>query len=214
MNDLADKKKLLIEDLYRKGITNKNVLKAISEVPREEFVIDEMKYRAYDDNALPITDNQTISQPYTVAYMTQLLDIEKGNKILEIGTGSGYQAAILYKCGASVYSVERIENLYLYSKNIFQKLNYQINQKLDDGNYGWQEFAPFDRIIITAALKEFPVKIMKQLKTDGKMVFPIGDKDTQTMNLIIKQDDKHYKQEQKDKFKFVPLIGSYGWKYK
>lgn len=212
MIDLEQQKRDLIKGLINKGISDKNVLKALTEVPREEFVSDEYYEKSYEDHALPLMSGQTISQPYTVAYMTELLELKKNDKVLEIGTGSGYQAAILHKCTTRVYSVERIPELYSRAKDIFEKLNYEIYQKLDDGNFGWSDNAPYDAIIITAALSEFPVKLMKQLKTGGKIVFPIGSRDSQTMNVVKKLDEKHYKQEKKDQFKFVPLIGSYGWK--
>lgn len=212
MINLDIQKNELLRGLANKGISDKNVLKAFSEVPREEFVSDEYYEKAYEDHALPLAAGQTISQPYTVAYMTELLQIIKNDRILEIGTGSGYQAAILYKCASDVFTVERIPELYERSKKVFQKLDYKINQKLDDGNFGWEEYAPFDGIIITAALQEFPVKLMKQLKTGRNIVFPVGNRESQTMNVVTKIDDKHYRQDKKDKFKFVPLIGSYGWK--
>ncbi len=212
MIDLEKQKSELLRGLINKGISDKNVLKAFAEVPREEFVSDEYYEKAYEDHALPLAAGQTISQPYTVAYMTELLNLKNDDKVLEIGTGSGYQAAILYKCNTQVFTVERIPELYERSKIIFERLNYNIHQKLDDGNYGWLENAPYDGIIITAALSEFPVKLMKQLKTGGNIVFPIGSRDSQTMNAVKKLDEKHYKQEKKEKFKFVPLIGSYGWK--
>lgn len=143
--------------------------------------------------------------------MTQLLEINENDRILEIGTGSGYQAAILYKTGAKIYSIERIEELYERAKNIFNKLQYEIELKLDDGNQGWIEYAPFDKIIITAAVKEMPVQLMKQLSVNGKIVFPYGDRDSQNMNVITKSEDGKYHQKQLDKFRFVPMIGKYGW---
>lgn len=211
MLDFETSRTELVKKLINKGIKDKNVLNAINSVPRHKFVLPEFIDKAYEDHALPIIEKQTISQPYTVAYMTALLNLEEGDKVLEIGTGSGYQAAILYKTGANVYSVERIPELFEYSKKIFNELNYVIHQKTADGNLGWIDYAPYDRIIITAAVKEFPVELMKQLKINGLMVLPIGDDNTQTMNLIKKIDEFEYKQEKKDRFKFVPLIGKYGW---
>lgn len=218
MNDVIKKQLLkrfnerleLINNLRTKGIYDENVLEVMLSIPRELFIPENLEDRAYDDNALPIGENQTISQPFTVAFMTQLLDVKKDNKILEIGTGSGYQSLILSLLGAKVYSVERINILLERAKKIFDLFEVNITTKIDDGSIGWKEFAPYDRIIITAACPEFPNHLVDQLNDNGKLVCPVGDKYLQKMYLGVKKNNnfelKHFYE-----FKFVPLIGKYGW---
>lgn len=210
-NFLKIQKEKLLKLLIQKGISDTFILDALARVPREYFVPKELYDRSYEDNALPIICNQTISQPYTVAFMTMLIDVLPEMKILEIGTGSGYQAAVLSELGVHVYSVELIPELYDYSKKILQSLNYFINQKLGDGTLGWEEEAPFDRIIVTAGAPRTPQKLLEQLKINGKMVIPIGDKQFQTMNLIEKISATKFKTSAHSEFRFVPLIGKEGW---
>ncbi|MFH1050056.1 MAG: protein-L-isoaspartate(D-aspartate) O-methyltransferase [bacterium] len=210
-NNYREKRFQLVQSLRRKGISDEALLSVLEELPRELFVEPAFINRAYDDTALPIRCMQTISQPFTVAYMTQLLEIEPGNKILEIGTGSGYQAAILYLMGARVYSIERIPELLNNAKYLFDKLNFDIKCFEGDGTVGLNQFAPFDGIIVTAAAPSVPQQLVQQLKTGGKLVVPIGEKNLQTMNLIIKADKNNYKIIERDTFKFVPLIGIDGW---
>jgi protein-L-isoaspartate(D-aspartate) O-methyltransferase len=175
-----------------------------------------MKRYAYDNTALPISGGQTISQPYTVAYMTELLDVRPGDKILEIGTGSGYQAAVLCEMGAKVYSVERVDDLFENTAKRFEKMDYHITMKLDDGSTGWKEFAPYDKIIVTAGSPKIPKQLTLQLKNDGIMVIPIGDQKMQQMVMIKKSEGKDGKPEYSIKkfseFKFVPLVGEDAWK--
>ena len=209
--DFTRQKIELVDDLRRKGIKDENVLNAFLSVPREKFVDPDLQDKAYLDHALPIGKDQTISQPFTVAYMTELLKINESDKILEIGTGSGYQCAILYKAGAEVYTIERIEELHNRSKAIFDDLGYDIKQKLGDGSEGWEEEAPFDGIIFTAALKKVPVQLLKQLKLNGRMVVPLGSRTSQTMNVLVRTEEDDYIQRELDQFKFVPMIGKYGW---
>ena len=178
---------------------------------RELFVSPAYINRAYEDSALPIDCEQTISQPYTVAFMTSILNIKKNEKILEIGTGSGYQAALLVLLGCKVFTVERISGLYEKSNKIFKELNLNIVQRLADGSIGWQEFAPYDGIIITAAAPEIPQSMLKQLAFGGRMVVPVGDKESQTMFLIIKKSETEFEEYNYDRFRFVPLIGKAGW---
>ena len=209
------RKKALIEKLLLSGIKDKNVLDAIYKVNRELFVREEFKKFAYVNNALPIDCNQTISQPYTVAFMTALLNVEAGKKLLEIGTGSGYQAALLKELGADVYSIERINELYLNAKNILDKLNYDIKLKCDDGTQGWKEFSPFDGIMVTAGSPKVPESLIEQLNMNGILVIPVGNMSFQEIWQIIKTpaNGGGYKlitNKFKD-FKFVPLIGSEGW---
>ena len=209
------RKKELIEKLLASGISDKKVLDAIYKVKRELFIADEFKKFAYENNALPIDCNQTISQPYTVAIMTELLNVKPGIKILEIGTGSGYQCALLKELGADVYSVERINELFLQSKKNLELLNYEVNLKCDDGTKGWKEFAPFDGILVTAGSPKVPETLVSQLKMNGILVIPVGSKEFQEIWQVIKipgktEDFELIINKFKD-FKFVPLIGSEGW---
>lgn len=217
MTDLhSQRRKDLVEQLKKHGIKDKKVLEAIGKVKRELFVSSEMKRYAYDNTALPISGGQTISQPYTVAYMTELLDVRPGDKILEIGTGSGYQAAVLCEMGAKVYSIERVHDLFENTAKRFESLPYHITMKLDDGSTGWQQFAPYDRIIVTAGSPKIPKQLTLQLKNEGIMVIPVGDKKLQQMVVIKKSEGKDGKPEYSIKkyseFKFVPLVGEDAWK--
>ncbi len=207
---LEEEKKSLIRLLRAKGVKDERLLDAFFKVPREKFISAPFRKYAYDDNALPIDCKQTISQPFTVAYMTQVLEIEAGSKVLEIGTGSGYQAAILSKLGADVYSVERIEKLYNSAKSILHKLGYNVHIKLGDGTLGWEENAPYDRIIVTAAAPNVPESLIQQLKIDGKLVVPVGSLESQKL-YVVKRTNDGIDYSIRDSFKFVPLIGEEGW---
>ena len=202
----------LINALVSKGIKSEKVLEAIAKVERHKFVQQAFVARAYEDTALPIGSNQTISQPYTVALMTQCLRVKEGSKILEIGTGSGYQAAILAELGAKVYSIERIPELLLEAQKTLEKLNYKVVCKVGDGTIGWSEFAPFDGIIITAAAPETPKSLLDQLADGGKLVIPVGTLDAQDIHIITKSG-KNFYTEIKNGFRFVPLIGKEGWTF-
>lgn len=208
---LEEEKRKLVEGLWDKGIKDEKVLKAIYDIPREKFISDALRKFAYDDNALPIECAQTISQPFTVAYMTQVLAIKPGDKILEIGTGSGYQAAVLCELGAEVYSVERIEKLYENASVLLPQLGYEVKLKLDDGTLGWEEYAPYDKIIVTAGAPDIPHHLIEQLNVGGKLVIPVGDQQTQKL-VEITRTETGIKKKFYDYFKFVPLIGSEGWK--
>lgn len=201
----------LVKELRKKGIDDENVLYAISILPREKFVLPTFINRAYEDVALPIDSNQTISQPYTVAYMTSQLKITKGDKVLEIGTGSGYQACLLAIMGAKVFTIERISELFEKSKKIFHEFRFQINSRLADGTLGWREFAPYNGIIVTAAAPKVPNALKEQLAIQGRLVIPIGDKISQTMYIITRISEEEYDEKISDRFKFVPLIGKEGW---
>ncbi|OGU61218.1 MAG: protein-L-isoaspartate O-methyltransferase [Ignavibacteria bacterium GWF2_33_9] len=201
----------LINSLIDKGIDDDKVLNAIKKVPREKFVPFQGYDKSYEDIALPIECNQTISQPFTVALMTSLLNVFDGAKVLEIGTGSGYQAAILSELKCDVYTVESIPTLYMNSQELLKKLDYQIHQKLSDGTLGWIEESPFDRIIVTSGAPEVPKSLLNQLQISGKMVIPVGDKIIQEMYLIIRESQDKYKTQRYGQFKFVPLIGAEGW---
>lgn len=197
--------------LIEKKITDKNVLNAVAKVPRHLFMSRDFEDRAYEDTALPIEEGQTISQPFTVAFQSQCLNIIPGDKVLEIGTGSGYQAAILAEMGATVYSIERIKKLHLSSKKILNQLYPKINLFLSDGTIGLSEFAPYDKIIVTAAAPKFPELLISQLSPGGLAIIPIGDKKIQKMVLIQKSVDNKINQKELGDFKFVPLIGIDGW---
>jgi protein-L-isoaspartate(D-aspartate) O-methyltransferase len=201
----------LVKDLEKKGIFDKNVLNALLQIPRELFIDSSLFERAYDDMALPIEFNQTISQPYTVAFMTQLLELNQGDKVLEIGTGSGYQSMILKLCGAEVFTIERISQLYNKSKSLFEMLNFNIHIELGDGSVGLPEFMPYDAIIVTAGLPSIPNELVKQLKIKGKLVAPVGNLKSQTMTKLIRIDEEKFTISEHSKFRFVPLIGDKGW---
>ncbi|MEW6508938.1 MAG: protein-L-isoaspartate(D-aspartate) O-methyltransferase [Bacteroidota bacterium] len=205
---------LLIEQIKKKGITNQNVLDAMAKVERHLFVPDIMQQHAYEDVALPIGYGQTISQPYTVAFMTQALDPKPEQKILEIGTGSGYQAAILFQMGARIFTIERNDKLYNSALKIFDKLNLRIAARCSDGSIGWLEFAPFDGIIVTAGSPGVPQNLLKQLAVNGKMIIPVGDRSVQTLKIITKIADDQYDTKEAPYFAFVPLVGREGWKEK
>ena len=196
----------LVDDLRKKGILDENVLKAINEVPRHFFMDSAFEHHAYEDKAFPISCNQTISQPYTVAYQSQLLQISKGVKVLEIGTGSGYQASVLYKMGAKVYTLERHQGLVKYSKKIFKQLNYKLKyQALGDGFKGLSSFMPFDRIIVTAALDKAPKSLLNQLNIGGVAIMPIG-KNSQTMTSFIRLSENEFEKHSFGMFNFVPML--------
>lgn len=211
-NEFNEKRRLLIESLRRRGNLSEEVLDAMLKIPREMFLESSFNYRAYDDTALPIDANQTISQPYTVAYMTTLLNLKSGDKVLEIGTGSGYQACILAMLGTNVYTVERIPELVIKAKKVFIKLGLKINTRIGDGTIGWSEFAPYKGIIVTAAAPEVPESLVEQLDIGGKLVVPVGTKSYQSMYLIEKKSENDFIKSSTDSFKFVPLIGKEGWK--
>ncbi len=204
----------LVDKLSEKGISDIYVLKAIGEVERHKFVPKAMRHHAYKDIALPIGFGQTISQPYTVAFMTQALRLRKQSKVLEIGTGSGYQAAILKRMGMDVFSIERNMDLYLKTRNILDELGLRINTKCGDGTIGWDEFAPYDGIIVTAGSPIIPESLKKQLAVGGRLVVPVGDKHSQTLKVITKLESDNYNIEDVPEFSFVPLIGREGWNQK
>jgi protein-L-isoaspartate(D-aspartate) O-methyltransferase len=209
------KRKELVEKLIHSDIRDKNVLDAIGKVKREFFVNEEFKKYAYDNSALPINCNQTISQPYTVAFMTELLELKDGDKILEIGTGSGYQSAILKELGVEVYSIEKYEELYLKAKKTLESLNYKVNLVCGDGSIGWNEFAPFDGIIVTAGSPKVPDILVDQLSFGGRLVIPIGDSNVQKIwqvKKIKKNGDYKLDIQKFSDFKFVPLQWEEGWK--
>jgi protein-L-isoaspartate(D-aspartate) O-methyltransferase len=205
-------RKKLVEELTTKGITDSRVLQAIGEVPRHFFFDKTFYPHAYVDKAFPIGENQTISQPYTVAYQTQALHIQQGDKVLEIGTGSGYQAAVLMQMGATVYSIERIEKLQVKAEKLLKQMGYSAILKCGDGTKGWPENAPFDKIIVTAGAPVVPNTLAAQLKIGGVMVIPVGDLKKQKMISIVRKTEIKFEQIELDQFAFVPLVGEKGWK--
>ena len=201
----------LVDRLRQRGIKDERILSAMNKIPRELFVDLAFVSQAYEDIALPIDCNQTISQPYTVAFMTQALNLKEGSKVLEIGTGSGYQATLLYLMGMRVYTIERIYELYLKANRIFQQLGVNVLTRWGDGSLGWKEYAPYDGIIVTAAAPKVPEPLLEQLAINGRLVIPVGDRSYQAMYIITKVGDNQFQEEQEHFFKFVPLIGEYGW---
>jgi len=206
-----NRRKKLTSKLREKGISDEKVLQAIEQIPRHLFVDSALENRAYEDGALPISCGQTISQPYTVAAQTELLEVEKEDKVLEIGTGSGYQAAILCQMGAEVYSVERHEPLYMSARNILKELGFRPHLKCGDGTLGWSAYAPYDGIVVTAGAPVVPEDLIQQLSVGGILIVPVGDQKLQTMTKITRVSEDEFKQEQLRQFKFVPLIGEKGW---
>jgi len=197
-----------VDEIREKGIHDERVLEAIGRVPRHRFVEQAFLYRAYEDEALPIGLKQTISQPFTVAYQTMLLDPQKNEAILEIGTGSGYQAAVLCEMGARVYTIERHEALYRRAKKILSALKYHVVSKCGDGTLGWPAFAPFDKILVTAGALGIPEEVLKQLRDPGgQLVIPVGGKEGQVMKRITRTGPNTYEEENLKTFRFVPLIG-------
>ena len=202
-------RKQLVDGLKQKGITDIAVLEAIGKVPRHCFIPLSLKERAYMDIALPIACKQTISQPYTVAKQTELLEVKPKHRILEIGTGSGYQSAILKQMGAYVYTIERQRNLYENAKEIFKTLSLSIACMYGDGYKGWVEFAPFDRVLITCGCVELPCELLNQLSIGGILVAPIGDNDIQEMIKVVKKSPVEYTKTSHGSFKFVPMLKNY-----
>jgi protein-L-isoaspartate(D-aspartate) O-methyltransferase len=202
----------LIENLRLRKELDGRVLDKMALIPREIFVNPTFVNNAYEDSALPISCKQTISQPYTVAYMTSLLEISPNDRILEIGTGSGYQACLLALLGANVYSIERIKELYEATYDLLRKLQLSsIHCIHGDGTKGYRLKAAYDGIIVTAGAPQVPMELVKQLKNGGRLIVPVGDQTTQKMHKITRIDEENYREEILDNFKFVPLIGEDGW---
>jgi protein-L-isoaspartate(D-aspartate) O-methyltransferase len=196
----------LVDVLISKGITNKDVLNAISKVPRHLFMDSSFLDHAYQDKAFPIAANQTISQPYTVAFQTELLEVNENDKVLEIGTGSGYQTAVLCLLGAEVYSIERQLELFKKSSLFLPKIGFVVKRLVfGDGYKGLKQDAPFDRILVTAGAPQVPKDLLSQLVIGGRLVIPIGDEE-QIMTLYIRTGPKTFEKYEHGKFKFVPML--------
>lgn len=207
------KRELLVELLRSKGIEDEQVLRAIGSIPRHQFVDRALRSRAYEDEALPIGLKQTISQPFTVAYQTMLLAPAQNDRVLEVGTGSGYQAAVLCELGARVFSIERHRPLLERTKRLLDQLGYRVVVRHGDGSLGWSVYAPFDGIIVTAAASEIPKKLLEQLRLPdernrgGRLIIPVGSAEGQVMNRITRMGPNEFEREELSVFRFVPLIG-------
>lgn len=209
MNDTSKHKGLrnqLVTTIRNKGISDERVLAAIAKIPRHLFMDSGFIDFAYQDKPFPIGAGQTISQPYTVAFQTELLDIQPGTKVLEIGTGSGYQTAVLIELKAEVYSIERQKELYEKTRKFLPRVGYVAKKlKFGDGYLGWEEYAPFDRVLVTAGAPYVPKPLLEQLKVGGKLVIPVGD-DVQTMTLFIRTGEKEFEKHEYGEFRFVPML--------
>ena len=199
-------RKKLLEELAVKGITDKNVLEAMNRVPRHFFLSSAFLEYAYENKAFQIGAGQTISAPYTVAFQSQLLQIEKGMKVLEIGTGSGYQTAVLCELGAKVFSIERQKLLHDNAKLLLHKMSYRVNLVYGDGYKGMPSFAPFDRILITCAVPVVPDELLMQMKSDGRLVMPFGEGKEQEMMVSQESPNGEFVSEVHGKFSFVPML--------
>ena len=200
-------RKQLVDTLKQKGITDERVLNAINNIPRHFFLDSAFDKVAYEDRAFPIAESQTISQPYTVAYQSQLLDLKQYDKVLEIGTGSGYQAIVLAEMCAKVFTIERQKKLFDEHRKFILRNKYpNIKYFYGDGYEGLPTYAPFDRVIVTAAAPFIPPKLVEQLKTGGKMVIPLGEGAIQKMVRLTKNDDGSITEESFDNFSFVPML--------
>jgi protein-L-isoaspartate(D-aspartate) O-methyltransferase len=199
-------RKKLVDEIRQKGIKDERVLEGIYRVPRHLFLESSFVRMAYKDQAFPIGAGQTISQPYTVAFQTQLLDVHKLNKVLEIGTGSGYQAAVLIELGATVFTIERQRELFLKAKSFLPKIGYKPNFFYGDGYQGLPTYGPFDRILITAAIPEVPQILFDQLITGGILVAPVGTMQSQIMTLYKKVSETEVEKSEFGHFVFVPMV--------
>jgi protein-L-isoaspartate(D-aspartate) O-methyltransferase len=200
------------DQIQARGVTDERVLAAMRELPRHIFVEEALAYKAYSDGPLPIGEGQTISQPYIVALMSELLQVEPGMKVLEIGTGSGYQAAVLAHMGAEVYTVERIKKLFHAARKRFMDMRmFSVKLKLDDGTMGWPDEAPYDRIIVTAGGPEVPGPLVDQLADPGRMLIPVGGARRNQSLILVEKKDGQVTQEDKGGVAFVDLVGSHGW---
>lgn len=206
------REKMVREQLIPRRIKDKQVLAAMGTVPRHVFVDEALWGEAYNDNPLPIGEKQTISQPYIVALMTESLELSGKEKVLEIGTGSGYQTAILAELARKIFSIERVRPLHQKARRILDQLKYfNVVLKVYDGTLGWPEESPFDAIIVTAASPEIPAPLINQLAINGRLIIPVGDRYTQTLKRIIKTE-KGYDEEDLGGVRFVSLIGEHGWR--
>jgi protein-L-isoaspartate(D-aspartate) O-methyltransferase len=199
-------RKLLVDEIRNKGIYDEATLKAIGSVPRHAFMDSAFIEFAYRDTSFPIGAGQTISQPYTVAFQTQLLKVKPNEKILEIGTGSGYQSVVLFEMGANVYTIERQRTLFVKAQQLLNELGYRVHFFYGDGYAGLPAYSPFDKILVTAGATEIPEALVKQLKVGGRMVIPVGGEGVQEMMLIVKKSDTETEVTHHGAFAFVPFL--------
>jgi len=212
MNYEIARRRMVESQIIARGIRDRRVIDAMLKIPRHLFVEEAMADQAYSDNPLPIGERQTISQPYMVALMTELLELKGKEKVLEIGTGSGYQAAVLAMLADRVYTIERIRSLAMRARKVLDSLGLlNINIKVDDGTCGWEEEAPFDAILVTAGAPDIPPRLIEQLAPGGRLVIPVGDQYSQRLVRVIKQEDGSCAVEQSIGCRFVKLIGKNGW---
>ena len=204
-------RKALVRTVKDKGITDNRILDAIGKIPRHYFFDKAFIEHAYQDKAFPIGEGQTISQPYTVAFQTEKLEIERGDKILEIGTGSGYQACILLELGAEVFTIEYNKVLFERTRKFLPTMGYSPHFFHGDGSMGLEKHAPYDKILVTAGAPSVPKKLIEQLNIGGSLIIPVGGNETQKMVLIKKIDHKKLTRKEYNYFSFVPLLGADGW---
>jgi protein-L-isoaspartate(D-aspartate) O-methyltransferase len=201
----------LIRTLMEKGLQDEAVATAMRKVPRHAFVESAFTEAAYEDRPLPIGDGQTISQPLTVAFQSSMLELKPGMKVLEIGTGSGYQAAVLCEMGAKVFSIERIRLHHQKALALLDELGYKLRLKWGDGTQGWTQYAPYDRILVTAASPNVPEALKKQLTIGGKLIIPVGDLERQQMAIVTRKSETEWEIVKNGSYQFVPLLGKFGW---
>lgn len=212
INYEKERRLMVDEQIVGRGVSDERVLAAMRKVPRHEFLPEAIRGMAYADNALPIGEGQTMSQPYMVALMSELLGLRGAERVLEIGTGSGYQAAVLAELCAKVYTVERVKTLAEKARAVLDRLGYQrVAIKVYDGTYGWKEMAPFDAIMVTAGAPEIPAPLVEQLKLGGRMVIPVGERYEQRLIRVVRTAEGPVR-ETTIPCVFVPLIGNHGWK--
>jgi len=214
LNEYASKRQQMVDSqIIKRGIQDARIINAMKKIPRHLFLDEALHSQAYEDYPSPIGEKQTISQPYIVALMTELLQLKGNEKILEIGTGSGYQTAVLAELADQVYSIERIPALAKRARKLLDELKYtNIVITIDDGTLGWREHSPFDGIIVTAAAPYAPTALLEQLKTGCKLVIPIGEEFVQDLLVYTKEDKDEYSKENYGGCRFVKLIGNQGWK--
>ncbi|MDW3191705.1 MAG: protein-L-isoaspartate(D-aspartate) O-methyltransferase [Cytophagales bacterium] len=204
-------RKMLVKEVQQKGITSLPILQAIGKIPRHFFFENVFLEHAYEDKAFPIGQGQTISQPYTVAFQTQLLQVRPGNKILEIGTGSGYQACVLVELGAEVHTIEYNKVLFKQTSHFLPQLGYKPHFYYGDGSKGIPAAAPYDGIVVTAGAPSVPSALIEQLKIGGRLIIPVGNNKTQKMLEIQKTAERRVRKKEHTNFSFVPLLGQHGW---
>lgn len=206
------RRRMVAEQVVARGITDSRVIDAMLKVPRHKFVEEALEGKAYQDAPLPIGEKQTISQPYMVAVMSEALNLKGFETVLEVGTGSGYQAAVLALLADRVFSLERIPALARRARKILDECGFsKVNIRLADGTHGWQDMAPFDAIVVTAGAPEVPQDYLDQLTVGGRLVIPVGDRDSQVLMRIKRTGEREYEEERLLGCRFVPLIGNHGW---